>query len=50
MAMKYTCWAYKNGKPNKMVYVTANNRDEAVRMAWDKFRSLGIEPDSVNCS
>ncbi len=49
MSMKYECWAYKNGKPHKMVYVTAENKSEAEALAWEKFRNLGIEPESVNC-
>ncbi len=49
MSMSYECWAYKNGKPYKMVHVSANNKSEAEALAWEKFRSLGIEPESVNC-
>jgi hypothetical protein len=49
MAMSYECWAYKNGKPWKMVRVNASNKSEAEALAWAKFRSMGIEPDSVNC-
>jgi len=45
--MTYECWAYKNGKPDKMVKVSASSRDEAIALAWQKFRSLGIEPESV---
>ena len=45
--MKYECWSYKNGKPDKMVYVSASNREEAIALAWQKFRSLGIEPEHV---
>jgi len=49
MRMKYECWAYKNGKPDKMVYVSAENRDDAEVLAWEKFRNLGITPDYVKC-
>ncbi len=49
MSMKYECWAYKNGKPDKMVHVVASNKTEAEQLAWDKFKKLGIKPDSVNC-
>jgi len=45
--MTYECWAYKNDKPYKMVKVSANNKEEAIMLAWEKFRSLGIEPESV---
>lgn len=48
--MSYGCWAYKNGSPDKKVYVTANSKDEAETLAWEKFRSLGINPDYINCS
>ncbi len=49
MAMSYECWAYKNGKPYKMIRVSANSKSEAEMLAWEKFRSMGIEPESVNC-
>jgi len=49
MSMKYECWAYKNGKPDKMVNVVADNKSEAEALAWEKFKALGIKPDSVNC-
>jgi len=48
MARTYECWAYKNGKPDKMVKVSANDKDEAAMLAWEKFRTIGINPDSVN--
>ena len=47
--MSYECWSYKNGKPDKMIHVTASNKEEAEALAWEKFRSLGIEPDYINC-
>lgn len=49
MSMSYECWAYKNGKPDKMVKVVANNKQEAEQLAYDKFAALGINPDYVNC-
>lgn len=48
-AMSYECWAYKNGSPWKMVNVTANSKSEAVDLAWDKFKGLDINPQSVDC-
>jgi hypothetical protein len=48
MSMSYECWAYKNGKPWKMVHVTANSINEAESLAWSKFRAMGIEPETVN--
>ncbi len=50
MAMKYECWAYIKGKPEKMISVTANSKSDAERLAWEKFRSIGIEPHVVKCS
>lgn len=47
--LSYECWAYKNGAPWKMIYVSANNKSEAEQLAWAKFRTMGIEPDSVRC-
>ncbi len=32
--MSYECWAYINGKPEKMVKVTASSKDEAESLAW----------------
>jgi len=46
--MTYECWAYKNGKPDKMVKVSADNKDQAIAKAWDKFKKIGVNPDSIN--
>ncbi len=48
-SMNYECWAYKNGSPWKMVHVSANNKSQAIDLAWDKFKNLGISPQKVNC-
>ena len=48
-SMSYECWAYKNGSPWKMVHVSANNKSQAIDLAWDKFKNLGISPQKVNC-
>jgi len=48
MARTYECWSYKNGKPDKMVKVSANDKNEAIMLAWEKFRKIGVNPDSVN--
>jgi len=48
-SMSYECWAYKNGSPWKMVHVSANNKSQAIDLAWDKFKSLDINPQKVNC-
>lgn len=47
--MNYECWAYKNGKPFKMVHVLAKSKAEAEEKAWEKFKNLGINPDYINC-
>jgi len=48
-SMSYECWAYKNGSPWKMTHVSANNKSQAIDLAWNKFKDLGINPQSVNC-
>lgn len=47
MAKSYECWTYKNGKPDKMTKVNANDKNEAMSKAWEKFRNLGLNPDSI---
>ena len=49
MSMSYECWGYKDGKPWKMVKVSASSKSEAEQKAWQKFQSMGLSPDSVNC-
>ena len=49
MSASYECWAYINGKPEKTVHVTADNKAEAEALAWEKFDKLGIRPDYVKC-
>jgi hypothetical protein len=48
MANSYECWAYKNGKPDKMLKVSANNKEEAIILALEKFKGIGINPDFIN--
>lgn len=40
-SLKYECWTYVNGSPDKMTYVTANSKSEAIEIATAKFRDLG---------
>lgn len=47
MALKYTAWAYLDGKPYKMTYVVANNKDEAQSEAWAKFLKLNVKFDYI---
>lgn len=47
--MSYECRAYKNGKPWKMIHVTAGRNREVKSLARAKFRSLGVEPEHVTC-
>lgn len=47
--LKYQCYSYKNGKPDKMVHVTADNKEQAVQLACEKFKKLGIKYESVQC-
>ncbi|GHT96278.1 hypothetical protein FACS1894116_13130 [Betaproteobacteria bacterium] len=48
-SMSYECWTYPNGHPDKMVKVSADNNPEAVRLAIEKFRSIGVSPVGVKC-
>lgn len=48
MSMKWECWGYKNGRPEKMVYVTTSGgKDAAIAEAWERFRNLGFSPEKV---
>ena len=47
--MKYECWTYIGGKPDKMVYVVADNKNEAVELGIAKFLNLGSKFDYVQC-
>ena len=48
-SMKYECWTYVNGKPDKMTYVVANKNNEAVELGKAKFRDMGSKFDYVQC-
>ena len=48
-SMSYECWTHPGGHPDKMVHVTANSKSEAESLAVDKFKDLGIKPESVSC-
>jgi len=45
--LRWECWGYKNAKPQWNVSVTASSRAEAKNLAWEKFRSLGRNPEKV---
>lgn len=47
--MKYECWTYLGGKPDKMVKVVADNKNDAVTLATAKFRDLGRKFDYIQC-
>ena len=49
MKESYVCWANLDKTPYEMVYVTAKNRSEAEKLAWKKFKRLGISTESINC-
>ena len=49
MNMKYECWAYVNGKPDKMTYVSAPSNAEAQVLAMAKFDQMGVKYDYVKC-
>lgn len=49
-SMSYECWAYNNGSPDKMTYVSANNNSDAVSKGERKFRNdLDVRFDYVKC-
>jgi len=48
-SMKYECWTYIDGKPDKMTYVTADNKSEAQSLAEEKFENLGRKWDYIKC-
>jgi len=48
--MSYECWAYKNGSPQWMTHVVANNKSEAENKAAYKFKNdFGKRFDYVKC-
>ncbi|EXJ09061.1 MULTISPECIES: hypothetical protein [Nitrincola] len=48
--LKYECWTYVNGKPDKMTHVVAANKGQAETLAVAKFRDIGVPRfDSVSC-
>ncbi len=47
--MKYECWTYVNGHPQKMINRTASSNSEATIMAQDWFKKNGYKFDYVKC-
>lgn len=50
MALKYTAWAYRDNKPYKMTYVIADNKEEAIHQAYEKFIQMKINFDYIMVS
>ncbi len=48
-SLKYECWTYVNGDPDKMITRTAGSKSEAQSMARGWFRDNGYKFDSVKC-
>ena len=48
-AMSYECWNHPNGKPDKMLKVSANNNADAVALAIEKFKANGWSTVGVTC-
>ena len=46
-SMKYECWTYVSGSPDKMTYIFADNQSEAESLAPTKFRGLGVKWDYI---
>jgi len=49
MNMKYECWTYINGKPDKMTYVSEPDNATAQILAREKFEKLGCKYDYIKC-
>jgi hypothetical protein len=47
--MSYECWTHPGGKPDKMVHVSADNNSQAVALAIEKFKAIGVNPVGVTC-
>lgn len=48
-SLKYECWTYRNGSPDKMIYITANNKSDAESQAPSRFRKVGAKWDYIQC-
>lgn len=48
-SMKYECWTYVNGHPDKMTYIVADRKADAEAQAPAKFRDLGTQWDYIQC-
>jgi hypothetical protein len=48
-AMYYECWNHPNGKPDKMLKVSADNKADAVALAIERFRANGWSTAGVTC-
>lgn len=49
MKLKYECSRYVNGEYQGFITVTADNRQEAERKAYEKYRKLRLRVDYVKC-
>ena len=47
--LKYECGRYVNGEYQGFITVTADNKQEAERKAYEKYKQLGLRVDYVNC-
>lgn len=48
-SLKYECSRYVNGEYQGFITVTADNRQEAERKAYEKYRKLRLRVDYVKC-
>ena len=48
-ALEYECSRYVNGEYQGFIKVSANNKQEAERKAYEKYRQLRLKVDYVNC-
>ena len=47
--LKYECSRYLNGEYQGYITVVANNKQEAERKAYEKYRELRLKVDYVRC-
>lgn len=49
-SMRYECWTFVAGKPDRMTQVVADNKAQAEKLATQKFRQLGVPRfEGVRC-
>lgn len=47
--MKYECWTYVNGHPDKYINIVADSKADAEAQAPARFRNVGASWDYIKC-